>query len=138
MTASIEELIAKLENLTSSDRVLDAEIACLVTFTKHRPARKGDHADVHGVNPESDHAGYIYTSTGFLMADRYTSRIDDALTLMPSGWEGFIGIGRGVRSHIWRDREKGISAPKGTCGAIALCILALKARLAPPMKKRKR
>lgn len=139
---TLPELIAKLEQATGPDRELDAEIACAVRFPEHRPARKGDHAGVHGVDPESDWAGHIYVPTGFLVAYSYTRSIDDAMTLVP---EGYIAVDMQMRDPTLNNsrncayvvpvntNDVGWAKPKGhgltkASLPLALCIAALRAR----------
>lgn len=130
---TLSELIAKLEQASAPDRELDAEIACAARFPEHRPARKGDHAGVHGVDPESDWAGHIYVPTGFLVAYSYTRSIDDAMTLVPEGWN--LRIAENDKHWWWAELREGfetsyrrVEIGRSPTPALALCIAALRAR----------
>lgn len=104
------ELIARLKQATGPDRAIDLEIARL------------RNAVVMRRNWE-DTANEEYTHW------HYTADITDALSLVPEGWTGFVGIDAEAETWLWpRDgtMSKGFRIAH-KIPAIALCIAALKA-----------
>lgn len=104
----MKDLIAKLEAATAPDRELDVSV--------HLAA---------GRDVECE-----YTATRDV--PRYTASLDAALTLVPEGYGGIVGIGKSGLTFLWQDgrgRDRGISTgSKPKTPAIALCIVALKVR----------
>ena len=72
-------LADRVEKLTGGDRRVDAEIACAVMFPSLRPAEPNDHIEYQRGYPPS--RGDIWTPTGFLMSDNYTSSINAARSI---------------------------------------------------------
>lgn len=129
---SVAELIAALEGASGPDRRLDAEIACALVFHALRPARPDDHKDYHdGIPPMP---GDIWCPTGFLMAAGYTRSIDDALTLVPPGydWSLFYDNGEAIAGCMPASEDGCDTATThAPTPALALCIAALRARTTP-------
>ena len=110
----LSDTIARVEAATGPDRRLDAEVACAVVFRDLRPAEPDDHKEYQrGYLPSR---GDIWTPTGFLMADNYTSSINAALTLLPKGMEfeltnlygvAAVGMGLNTGSPCYARREDG-------------------------------
>ncbi len=76
----VPSLIERVGSGDGSDRRLDAEIACEFVFHELRPARADDHLEHQRGCPPS--AGDIWTPTGFLMADSYTTSLDAVTSLI--------------------------------------------------------
>jgi hypothetical protein len=99
-----DELIARLEAATEPDVSLDIAIHGFINADKRiRTDRHGFPTDVKG----------------------YTHSIDAAVTLVPAGLKGYVGICGNRLAGLWRKSEPTIEA-KHDVPAIALCIAALK------------
>ncbi len=100
-----DELITRLEAATRPDVLLDIAIHGFINAGKR-----------------------IRTdSRGFPMdAKAYTHSIDAAVTLVPTGFQGYVGICGNRLAGLWRKNEPTIEA-KHDVPAMALCVAALKA-----------
>lgn len=115
---TIQEIITLLEAATGPDRDLDLAVAIAVWGRPGRLVMR--HNDETGQNEEYTHW-------------HYTSSIDAAWTLVPEGFRWSCGFSKHVphNAQVWT----GTGYYEGECDsdrAIALCIAALKARLAIP------
>ena len=117
---SIPELIKRLEATTEPDYALDAEI-WMTLYPEWRDYPRDDRDDIAWITP----LGRSYLSS------RYTSSIDDALTLVPVRMVVSISLRDDIASVSIRTGS--ITNPETkewqACGlpAIAICIAALKA-----------
>ncbi|MGC2823977.1 MAG: hypothetical protein WA322_07050 [Pseudolabrys sp.] len=99
------ELIARLEAATGPDVSLDIAIHSFINAgNRIRTDRHGFPMDVKG----------------------YTHSIEAAVTLVPAGLQGYVGICGNRLAGVWRKNEPTLEA-KHDVPAIALCIAALKA-----------
>src|SRR5262245_35901920 len=99
------ELIARLETATEPDVSLD------IAIHSFRNAGKRVRSDMHGFPMD---------------VKGYTHSIDAAVTLVPAGFQGYVGICGNRLAGLWRKNEPTLEA-KHDVPAIALCIAALKA-----------
>lgn len=112
---TLQSVITALEQATGPSRELDLEIA------RHLGVRVMKHDPNTGVNYETTYW-------------HYTSKIDDALSLVPEGWFWVVD---GSPAHSFaRVENQGLVHEPAFCvhlgkgrSAIALCICALRARL---------
>jgi len=102
------ELITRLEAATEPDVSLDIAIHNFVCAQTHRSV--------------------ITNRQGFPMdAKGYTHSIDAALSLVPEGFQGFVGICGNRVTGVWKNRQEPTIEAKHNVPAIALCIAALRA-----------
>ena len=124
---TLNAIAHRVEQAEGSDRVLDAEIDCAIRFKHLRPASPDDFAGEYGYSP-----GNIKTEHGFLMASRYSSSIDAAMTLVPEGYcvsaMGEIPDDLCWYCCLWQDGEReGEPEVRAKTPALALASAALKA-----------
>lgn len=118
MDTHLKELIDLLERCAGPDRALDALIAKAVG---------AEHGPFERVHVES--RSYDFHEE---IANRYTSSIDAAMTLVPEGMEkDFTDLYGVARVSVGINAEPGpfYGTHEGGSLAIALCIAALKAQL---------
>lgn len=82
-------------------------------------------------NLSCDHCGTVR----FILVPRYTSSIDDALKLVPRGWQVdnlFIGTDKSARLDLrnLNDPNAPLINGSGESAPVAICIAALRARAA--------
>lgn len=152
---TLEELIARLKSAKGPDRELDARIAESIGWTwfhDHDATPRGDRDEGKIWVTWKDSNGVRHNCP-----DNYTSSIDAALTLVPTGgrllelgqWQSngqnagwFCQVAKWIRDGEDSWREQGFAygvpeigaatvPPLAANGAIALCIAALKARATP-------
>lgn len=129
----MKDLIAELERAEVGSRELDAKIA-VATFDEFSPSgdlvyaklpNRYDHCTAGTYWRKSRSGASLYT------APHYTTSLDAALTLMPEGWGGVLGLGCSGRTWLWKSNhtssKEGAMAPTGKLPALNLCIAALKA-----------
>jgi hypothetical protein len=133
----LTNLIARVEAATGPDRGLDADILCAV-----RPEWKWDRST-------QQPTGWVSMASGSGIscpAPHFTASVDDALTLIPPGWDvrhtdsnggqWCLTLGRGDDNHpsyrevnSWPgDTERAIFNRRPL--PLAICIAAMKARTA--------
>ncbi len=101
-----DELITRLEAATGPDALLDLAIHGFINA---------------GKRIRTDNSGFP------MDVKAYTHSIDAAVSLVPAGVQGYVGICGNRLAGVWRKNELTIEA-KHDVPAIALCIAALKAR----------
>jgi hypothetical protein len=102
------ELIARLEAATEPEVGLDIAIhhfVCAQTSRRVLTDMRGFPMDVKG----------------------YTHSIDAALTLVPEGFQGFVGICGNRLTGVWKNKKEPTIEAKHNVPAIALCVVALRA-----------
>lgn len=111
-------LAERVEAATGADRELDAAIDCAVRLPDLRPAQPDDFDGKYGYS-----AGNIKCEHGFLMSYRYTASLDDAMSLVPSGYEWSVNW---CGNSVANVSEIGVDYPVH-CGGAATPALALTA-----------
>lgn len=116
--AALGALIERLEKATGPDRALDAIIDSMFRLQTGTPLPNGN----------------LQFSHGWLASEPYTASIDAALSLVPEGMVAVVmaletGRGKAAILYPMQRPEPLIGEVCGT-PALALCIAALKARLA--------
>jgi hypothetical protein len=130
-SAELVDLIARLEKATRPDRVLDADIWESVG---RAPVGQGFY---RGSSEWDRHLWFAPNlSVPIESPPSYTSSIDAALTLVPEGWEWALHAEGGLYRVEMGDPMIGLEGEHETAPAIALCIAALKARLATSSAER--
>ena len=122
MTQALSALLANLEAATGPSRELDAEIATVIFGRPRASGNVGEPQVLH----------WWDRAVGFAVAPRYTESLDAARTLLPEGWFALIDTrGRAdvryapIDQSGYRREVADAATP-----ALALCIAALRARLA--------
>ncbi|MDE2096526.1 MAG: hypothetical protein KGL39_04710 [Patescibacteria group bacterium] len=135
--ADLREVEKRLEEATGPDRELDC-----VMFLHFNPLAKSPITETFAVGSDGP--------DNYILAPEYTRYIDDALALLPEGWEWFLGSGDPTCSaqcltrpnirlqpHMKNDvawRVFGKSSVNGLTYAptlpLAICLAAIRARSA--------
>ena len=126
---ALSALLAKLEAATGPDRRLDFDLWAEITRPTGWPAL--------GEPEENRTMWFNYWKNDPLAFPRYTESLDCAMTLVPDGWltrdvkQGTDGW-HWLLAHSWRIRNglDGVATAKAPTAALALCIAAVRARLA--------
>ena len=122
--ARMDELIAKLEAAAEGSR--DSDIAIAYAIYPQLTSQ-----EMPGPLTGSTATQWYLLGT-HVRIEHYTTSIDAALTLVPEGWEGHVGINRCVASLYKAPPHRipthiGVGSIAST-PALALCIASLKAR----------
>lgn len=123
-----DDLIERLEKATGPDRGLDADIASYVGWTPSPGYRRCSDNSWRRVIPGHTESDAINSVT---WSPEFTCSIDAALTLVPEGFACEVrrySSGNGLAKVWHKDGQR--FAENGTTPTIALCITALKARVA--------
>ena len=140
---TLPELIAALKAAAEPSRELDLairDIEILWTGTIQIGEIGGDdwlYLGVNGPFPYRHPVGYVSNSPKIVYCPRYTGSIDAALTLVPKGWR-VATIGQNDNGSWWCELREGhitsyasvVFGLKSPTAPLALCIAALKARMA--------
>lgn len=123
----LSDLISRVRAATGPDRRLDAEISCAFYFPDLRPAEPDDFSGAYGYTP-----GNIKVKHGFLMAESFTSSLDDAVALcervLPgSDWQLCRG-GDCTLIYGARFMEPLVAEASAPTPALALCLAILTAK----------
>ena len=129
--ATLLALASRVEAATGADRELDAAIDCAVRLPDLRPAQPDDFDGKYGYS-----AGNIKCEHGFLMSYRYTASLDDAMSLVPSGWNIATAAGQNDNGTWFSELRRGyrtsydavaLSSLKCATPALALTAAAIRA-----------
>ena len=126
----MDELIARLEAPTEPDRLLDEAIA---TYLWGEPTPSGNVGEARVLT-------WWHGGVGRSVAPRFTESLDEAMTLLPKGFDYGFSYSRqhGLEAWVQRPFKQGECfqgyAPEGDdtdrTRAKAICIAALRARAA--------
>jgi hypothetical protein len=98
MTMDLNELAARVEALAGPDREMDILIALAQPgrFFNAGPKYDGAPDRIGMINPDGSQS--LPGNAPDMLVPRYTASIDAAMTLVPKGWDWFIGNCGGIIS----------------------------------------
>lgn len=129
----MKDLIAELERATGPDRELDAKIWLAVTPGATRQSAPVNHPKgAYVIDETRDGSGRL------IIVSPYTSSLDAAMTLVPEGYSAHLFKQFAAKEiakptarlfkHYAVDGDGDIDETEGATLAIAICLVALKAR----------